>query len=187
MAKHLVIAVDWYGPYASISEANSALQDFEKDGLYLALGKSSNQTVNRPQYVGISTGIQNRLTSGHHTLSKISDKTIWLGEVGTARPSGPALKKTPVTLDYAEWLLAYFLQLPLNSRKTKNIPDVAVTLLNRWWKKDYTTPWIRRAHPEWPDLIDYLGHAYPAKVVWFGRRMLKIKPPFIDSLAVAAQ
>lgn len=174
MAKHLVIAVDWYGPYKSLEDAREAIPDFTSDGLYLALGKTSSNEPFGLQYVGISTTLGTRVSTRHHKLGLIEDLQIWLGEVGTARPSGRQIKKTPATLDYAEWLMAYFVYLPLNDKKTKNAPDVPVTLLNRWWKKDYETPFHRRPHPEWPDLIDYLGYYYPTKIVWFGKKMKRV-------------
>lgn len=177
MAKHLVIAVDWYGPY-SAAEAKLKLSDFQSEGLYFALGKNGNYRSKSPQYVGISTDLKKRVNPQHTTLSKIEDIEIWLGEVGTARPSGRNIKSTPQTLDYSEWLLAYFMDVPLNKKKTQSIPDVAVSLLNRWWKKDYATPRARRPHPDWPDFIDYLGHDYPARMVWFGGRAERMKPPF---------
>lgn len=174
MAKHLVIAVDWYGPYKSLDEARGVIADFEAAGLYLALGRTEPEEPLGLQYVGISTTLATRVGNGHHKLGLIDDIQIWLGEVGTARPSGRQIKKTPATLDYAEWLMAFFVRFPLNDKKTKNAPDVPVTLLNRWWKKDYETPYHRRPHPEWPDLIDYLGYYYPTKIVWFGKRMKRV-------------
>lgn len=175
MAKHLVVAVDWYGPYHSIADARDVLKsDFGTAGLYFAVGRTEPDADLAPQYVGISTSLQNRVGNGHHKLGKIQDLRLWLGEVGTAQPSGRKLKKTPATLDYAEWLSAYFIDTPLNEKKRVYIPDVAVTLLNRWWKTDYDTPHVRRPHPDWPDLIDYLGHDYATKVVWFGKKMRRV-------------
>ncbi|CAN7555051.1 hypothetical protein [Neorhizobium tomejilense] len=174
MAKHLVIAVDWFGPYKGIEEARVAIGDFMGTGLYLAIGRTDADEPLSLQYVGISTSLSKRVGNAHHKLGRIDDLQIWVGEVGTARPSGRQLKKTPATLDYAEWLMAYFVYLPLNDKKTKNAPDIAATLLNRWWKKDYETPYHRRPHPDWPDLIDYLGFYYPTKIVWFGKKLKRV-------------
>ncbi len=101
-----------------------------------------------------------------------------MGEVATAEIAGPKRKSTPESLDVAEWLHAYFLKLPLNERKTLNPPQRAATILNRWWHTDYETLWVKRPHPLWPDLFDYLGPMLPAKLVWFGKKQKRVKPPF---------
>lgn len=175
MPKHLVVAVDWYGPYKSIIEAREAIRrDHFAPGLYFALGRTSSDDKIGPQYVGISTSLASRVGSQHPKLSQIDDLSLWVGQVGTASPGGPKMKKTPPTLDMAEWLLAFFVAPPLNQKKTVIMPNVAVSLLNRWWKTDYETPYVRRPHSQWPDLIDYLGHYYPTKIVWFGGRLIRV-------------
>jgi hypothetical protein len=88
--------------------------------------------------------------------------------VSTAEPSGKRLKVTPATLDYAEWLHARFLHLPLNDKKTKRLPPRSVTVLNRWFGCDYETARGKRPHKDWPDLIDYPDYDLPARAVWFG-------------------
>lgn len=146
-------------------------------GLYLALGKCKGERRNAMQYVGIGGALHTRLNERHHKLSLITrEKQIWLGEIATAEPSGKRLKATRTTLDYAEWLHARFLRLPLNDMKTKALPPRGVTVLNRWFGTDYDTP-RRRPHPDWPDLIDYPDFKLPARAAWFGRRQRKFLAP----------
>jgi hypothetical protein len=95
-------------------------------------------------------------------------RRIWLGEVISPRTPGKKMKVTDRMLDLAEWAHAYFLQLPLNDRKKATPPDFPITVYNRWWHSDLETPYLRRPHIDWPDIIDFLGMEYQAKLVWFG-------------------
>ena len=79
-------------------------------------------------------------------------------------------------LDLSEWAHAYFLQLPHNNKKKATPPDRAITVYNRWWKRDFVTPYKRRPHNSWPDMIDYVGPDYDAKLVWFGGKQLIQNP-----------
>jgi hypothetical protein len=175
LPKHLMIAVDWFGPYNSVREAHEAAKPFDWPGLYVLLGKVGGEAKSQVQYVGISESLSGRLNPRHHKIgdlaiktSEVTDLRIWLGEVSTAEPSGPKKKATRATLNFAEWLHARFMKLPLNSMKTKGLPTRSVTVLNRWWKKDLKTPYARRPHPDWPNLIDYPDYGLPARTVWFG-------------------
>jgi hypothetical protein len=176
--KQLTIIIDWYGPYRLDEAILAAKNDFQ-GGLYMAMGKSSlTATRKSPQYIGLSSKLANRL-KGHIVLSSISDASIWLGEVVTAEPPGKKFKKTTTSLDYAEWFHAYLLKLPKNNKKRKSPPSRPATLLNRWWKKDYDTPWSHRPHPSWPDFFDYPYNNYPIKIVWFGKYQKRIHPPYL--------
>lgn len=174
--KHLMIAINWYGPYGLDESRKCARHDYEH-GLYLAIGMCKYQRRAALQYVGIGNSIHTRLNHRHHKLSRITrERTLWLGEIATAEPSGKRLKATRTTLDYAEWLHARFLRLPLNDKKTKTLPRRSVTVLNRWFGSDYETP-RHRPHADWPDLIDYPGYDLPARAVWFGRRQRTFHAP----------
>lgn len=170
-SKHLMIAIYWYGPYRNIDEARAAARDYYGHGLYLAVGKCKGERRLAMQYVGIGEAMHTRLNDRHHKLSLITrERRIWLGEIATAEPSGKKMKVTRTTLDYAEWLHALYLGLPLNDKKTKREPGRGVTVLNRWFaSSDFDAP-RRRPHPDWPDLIDFPGYGLPARAVWFGRR-----------------
>lgn len=176
-AKHLMIAINWYGPYPDLDEARKHARHDYVHGLYLAIGKCKYERRRALQYVGIGNSIHTRLTSRHHKLSLIvRERTLWLGEIVTAEPSGKRLKATRATLDFAEWLHARFLRLPLNDKKTKALPPRSVTVLNRWFATDYETP-RRRPHSDWPDLIDFPDYHLPARAVWFGSRQRTFLAP----------
>ena len=182
-AKHLMIAINWYGPYADMDEARRRARHDYEHGLYLAIGKCRYERRLALQYVGIGAAIHTRLNERHHKLSLvIRERSLWLGEIATAEPSGKRLKATRTTLDFAEWLHARFLRLPLNDKKTKALPSRNVTVLNRWFATDYETP-RARPHPDWPDLIDYPAFELPARAVWFGRRQRLFDAPLYAALS----
>ncbi|MCX7300160.1 MAG: hypothetical protein NTX73_07230 [Rhodobacterales bacterium] len=182
MPKHLMIAVNWFGPY-DLDSANEAARKDYQHALYMCLGKKKHERDRALQYIGIGSKVHTRLTEGHHKLQDVTrERQIWLGEIETAEPSGKKLKVTKATLDYAEWLHARFLKLPLNEKKTKALPPRSVTVLNRWFKVDYETPRRKRPHPDWPDLIDYPAYGLPARIVWFGGRQQRfLAPSYADS------
>jgi hypothetical protein len=177
--KQLTIIIDWYGPYSLEGAIKAAKEDGFKDGLYMVIGKTSviEETIS-PQYIGLSKLLARRL-KGHPVLSSIPEGNIWLGEVVTSEPSGRKKRSIKYSLDYAEWLHAYFMKLSRNNKKRKSHPPQPVTLLNRWWKIDYETPRLKRPHTSWPDLFDYPYKNYPIKMIWFGQYQKIIEPPYI--------
>lgn len=179
MKKHLMISIDWYGPYKGLENAKkSAHNDGYLHGLYLCIGACDGQDEAIIQYIGIGRRLSTRLHKEHHKLRRVvKDVEIWLGEVGTPEPSGIKLKATKTTLDYAEWLHARFMAIPLNDRKTKSAPNRSVTVLNRWWKIDYQTMRRNRPHKDWPDLIDFPAYDLPARTVWFGGKLKRFVAP----------
>lgn len=176
--KHLMIAINWRGPYSDLEEAKCLARDQYEDGLYMCEGKEPRQRKSRLQYIGIGSTLYTRLKEDHHKLSRVTkERKIWLGEICTAEPSGKRMKFTKTTLDQAEWLHVWLLGLPLNDKKSASPPSRSVTVLNRWWKKDYETPRKRRGHPEWPDLLDFPTDGQVARSVWFGSKHLTYSPP----------
>jgi hypothetical protein len=171
--KHLVVGVDWYGPY-DLKQASDVAVDYGKGGLYLCLGKRKGEHSRKLQYIGKSNdGLASRLREDHHKLSLVvRDRSLWLGVIGTGGLPGKRKLLTPQGLRLAEWAIARFLELPLN-HKLKTLPSDPVSVLSRWWRLDYETP-HHRPHPDWPELIDYLGPDYGARLVWFGGKQLKI-------------
>lgn len=169
--KHIALVVDWYGPY-SYEGAQNASDDFAA-GLYMVFGKVKHQKViSIPQYIGVASSLKKRLTNNHHKIHEVTrDRKFWLGEIGSVGIPGPKRKVIDTRIDLAEWAHAYFLRLPLNEKKTYRAPDKPVTVLNRWWKIDYITKRQRRPHSQWPDLIEYPGKEFGAKLVWFGGRI----------------
>ncbi len=177
-AKHLMIAIHWFGPYRSLEAARAAAKVDYNDGLYLCIGMTAYQRKPAMQYVGLAKSLHTRLIENHHKLCNVTrSRSIWLGEVVTAEPSGKKIKVTKATLDYAEWLHAKFLELPLNDMKRKNVPARGVTVLNRFFKTDYETRCGRRPHADWPDLIDFPGDDQLARAVWFGSRLRYFNSP----------
>lgn len=173
--KPVVAVIEWYGPY-TLEDAREASFAYA-DGIYIALGKTKNQRASRLQYVGLASDLPTRLNGSHHKLPLITrDREIWLGEVVSPRTPGRKIKVTDRMLDLSEWAHAYFLQLPLNNKKKATPPDRAITVYNRWWKRDFVTPYKRRPHNSWPDMIDYVGPDYDAKLVWFGGKQLIQNP-----------
>lgn len=174
--KSITAIIDWYGPY-SLKEAQDDSKFYYEDGLYAVIGKLNDQEFTHLQYIGIASDLSSRLNRGHHKIPDIGisctrDPDIWLGEVGSPRSPGRKVKVTDRLLDLAEWAHIYFLQIPFNDKKKRTPPDKSIVVYNRWWKRDFKTPFLRRPHPEWPDLIDYLGPEYNAKMVWYGGKQI---------------
>jgi len=173
MQKHLMIAVNWYGPYRTVRAARESAKEFYGEGLYFALGRSQGEKRRSMQYIGIGNDVQTRLKDDHHKLKLVNSSIeIWLGEIATANPSGRRYKVTKPTLDYAEWLHAFYLPMRLNEKKTRHAPDRSVTVMNKWYScKDWTTP-KDRPFAGWPDLIDYPhDDCSKARIVWFDGKM----------------
>jgi hypothetical protein len=167
--KHLVVGVDWYGPF-SLKDARPIAKRYGKGGLYICIGKRKGQHRRHIQYVGKSnSSLLSRLSPAHHKLGQVSrGRLLWLGVIATGGVPGKRKLLTPQAVHLAEWAIARFMDLPLNHQLRKRPPPRPVTVLNRWWRNDLETPRYNRPHPEWPDLIDYLGTDYRTRLVWFG-------------------
>ena len=171
--RSIMAILDWYGPY-SLKEAQKDSKFNYNDGLYAVIGKLKNQRSPHLQYLGIAKDLCTRLNSYQQIITNVTkdgtlyESAIWLGEVSSPRTPGRKVKVTDRMLDLAEWAHVYFLQLPLNKKKRKSPPNMSVVIYNRWWKRDFRTPFLRRPHREWPNLIDFVGSDCSAKVIWFG-------------------
>jgi hypothetical protein len=168
-SKHLVVGIDWYGPF-TLDEARQKAKAYGQGGLYICVGKLKGQHHRRIQYVGKSNhGLYSRLQKDHHKLSLVSrQRLLWAGVIATGNVPGKKKLLTPQALQLAEWAIAKFMELPLNGKLRKSPPPRPVSVLSRWWKTDLDSPRYQRPHPEWPDLIDYLGPEYRTRLVWFG-------------------
>ena len=186
----IAIVVDWCGPFSSVEAAQNGLRNYGvKEGLYLALGKRAYQRETSLQYVGISNDTQSRLYGNHHGLSPIvQDFSLWIGSVVSHAMAGRRNTLQPmahsVTVDRAEWAMAYFLSLPLNIRKRSKPPPESLILVNRWFRPDFETRRSHRGHKSWPDLIDYDKNEGGASVVWFGSpgRRERLSPTAVKGL-----
>ena len=170
MEKHVSTVIDWRGSY-DLKEAQKVTWHEDNNGLYMFIGRTKGQRKDRLQYVGIAEKyLYDRFHKDHHIIKQLDPDTlsIWIGEITSAGIPGKKPKKIGTAIDLSEWAMAYFLQLPLNDKKTKNPPTDAVSVYNRWWKKDYETP-RRRPRNDWPDLIDFVGHDYDSRLMWSGR------------------
>ncbi len=178
MNKQVAIIIDWFGIYDLKAAKAAAKADYGR-GLYMLIGKAKSQKKNpKLQYIGIAKELYSRIGNGHIAIRDLSQELkIWLGEVASFGVPGKKVKKVDPMLDLAEWSHTYFLDdLPLNKKKKANPPSNPVMVYNRWWHKDYETLRVKRPHPDWPDLIDYIGKEYGAKIVWFGGAVDKWKP-----------
>lgn len=167
--KHLVVGIDWFGPYR-LEEARRAAYEYGKGGLYLCVGKRRGQHRPYPQYVGKSNGsLYSRLSRDHATLSLVTrEQRLWCGVIATGNVPGRRKLLTPQAVRLAEWAIARFMRLPLNTKLRNKLPPDPITVLSRWWCTNLETPRFHRPHPDWPDLIDYLGPDYRTRLVWFG-------------------
>ena len=102
--KHLVVAIDWSGPYSLIEARQVAAKDFD-GGLYLCLGKQTGQHRVQPQYVGKSTSnLSSRMQEDHHhKLSLVKrNRVVWLGEIVTGNVPGVKKTLTPQSVRLSE-------------------------------------------------------------------------------------
>ena len=187
MQKHVAIIIDWYGPY-SLSDAKEVARENFGAGAYVALGKRRHQkSSSQFQYIGISSNLAYRLIEDHEKLSKIKrERILWLGEVTSTGIPGPKKKKTDPQLDLAEWAHAFFLKPYLNDKKTCSPPDRGLTVINRWWRKtDFDSARTRRPHNNLPDIIDYFGPGYGARIVWIGTKVKRLSLKDIETLCIS--
>lgn len=149
--KPLAVIVDWFGPYYSQQEAAKCAKDGYGAGLYLIIGKKKYERGgSRLQYVGIADLLYGRLRGRHHIIPGVArERELWLGEIASAWGTGRA------RLELVEWAYIYFLDIAQNVRKKKTPPRKEITIINRWWPKDFTPVRMKRPHKNWPDVIDY--------------------------------
>lgn len=162
---HVAISVDWYGPYGSITEAQSKRRDY-REGLYVAIGQKKIGDRERILYIGLSNNPAGRVGNNHPTLASIEGHFhLWLGEISSTGKPGARTGVRSTTLDLAESALIYGLQPVLNARKLLP-PTTEISVLSRWWKRDYETEILHRPHREWADIVDYRGGDYGIRLGW---------------------
>lgn len=175
MRKSIVALVEWYGPYSS-EEAGPAAFEYA-DGLYMVTGRRAYQRKSEPQYIGLASSLGARLSAVHHKIPEVKhDIKIWLGQVVSPRTPGKKMQVTDVMLDLVEWAHAYFMQLPLNDKKTRKWPKRDIVVYNRWWRRCKEVGHGKRPNREWPDIIDFIDGDFDARLVWFGKNVVTKRP-----------
>jgi hypothetical protein len=133
MPNPIVVVADWFGPYRSLEKAKEALRDYG-GGLYMLIGRKNGKGKHKKgiRYCGISDELSGRVNNTHSIIKSLDSRMliIWFGEITCTQKSN--------ALGLVEWAHIYFLELPENKNKKKNPPSQPVTVLNRWWKTDYT-------------------------------------------------
>lgn len=174
--KQVAIVVDWYGPFVEDTEAISfTAHNNISHAIYTVIGKEkSKRGVDKIQYIGLSKQTSKRLANHTKIQHVTQNRKIWIGVIGSFAISGQKTKITNTMTDLAEWAHIYFLQPELNGdKKSINPPDRPVTVVNRWWKKDKSTPYIKAVHKDWPTLIEYFGKEFGAYTAWSGNKTPK--------------
>jgi hypothetical protein len=166
MRKPVSAVINWFGPY-TYEEAIAATRLDYGAGLYAAIGRCAYEKTDKFQYIGVSNNLHNRLQKPRGLYDLLSQKCIlWLGEMASTLVPGKGIGGRNAALDLAESAHIFFMQPPLNTQKTMSAPTGEVTITNRWWKPDYVTPRKRKPWPEWPDIIEYWGPEYGARLVY---------------------
>ncbi|MCA6097582.1 hypothetical protein [Bradyrhizobium australafricanum] len=186
-ASLLMVAVDWYGPFGTLAAAK--LRGEESDVgefLYLAYEPGDH---GKKSYVGLSSNITGRLSLNHHVLGTWPDNTfeLWIGIIASQSEPGRRPADSPVyhssALNFAEHMLAYFVQTSENVRKRREPPSRSGAVFNRWYYP--FPPWKRRtqrAHPNWPDMIEFEREDRFARSIWFGPKIDRYQNEEIDEL-----
>lgn len=174
------LVVDWSGPFDSIDACRNAAKEYAVgECLYMAAGMRRYQRTSSLQYVGLSTDPESRFTNQHHKLPEVTRNfKVWIGQVVSHSIAGRRAQHQPsshsVAVGLAEWMLAYFLQLPLNVQKRANPPPDSAVLLNRWFNPDFATRRKQRVYDDWPDFLEFEidphnGEVF-AQLNWFATR-----------------
>jgi hypothetical protein len=182
----LMVAVDWYGPFKSLSSAKlQAEKSRVNEFLYLAF---STEGADK-SYVGLSANPSGRLTESHHVLGGLDegDIDLWIGIVTSQSEAGRKPADGYIThsgaLHIAEHIIAYFFETTENVRKRRSRPQRSAVVFNRWFRP--AAPWKRhghRGHPSWPDFVEFEAEEQFARLVWFGGRMEKYNDDQIENL-----
>jgi hypothetical protein len=166
-----MIAVDWYGPFTSLKTARLECERTKVgECLYLAIFDNE-----QGSYVGISSNILGRLSSGHHILGEVEDggADVWIGLVSSQSIPGRRVAGGYVShsesVHVAEHLTAYLLELYFNKSKRKSPPRQTALVFNRWF--EHEAPYNRRSirgHKDWPDILEFDAENETANIVHFG-------------------
>ncbi|MGJ4951145.1 hypothetical protein [Bradyrhizobium sp. HKCCYLS20291] len=174
-AELFMVAVDWYGPSYSLTQARQLGQENQvEECLYLAYEPAGQER----SYVGISHNISTRLTTGHHIFGTWPEETfeLWLGIVKSQPEPGRRPSSSPKVhseaLHFAEALTTFFVETTMNQKKSQSPPRRSGVLFNRWYKLKPDWPrHNKRPHPRWPNLIECDMDERVGRNVYFGGRV----------------
>lgn len=166
------VAVDWYGPSYSISQAQRLGRENQvEECLYVAYEPSGKER----SYVGISKNISGRITPRHDILGGWPDGSfeLWIGIVVSQSEPGRKPSNSPKihseALHFAEHATAFFVETSENRRKVQSPPKRSGILFNRWFKLEPDWPRHKeRPHRNWPDFIEYDENENAGRNVYFG-------------------
>jgi hypothetical protein len=171
----LALMIDWYGPLKSVGAAKNTAKEWGAgEVLYLATGRRRYQRTSGLQYVGISNDISNRFNDPKHkiTTAVVADLSIWIGFVVSHAAAGRRAGGSTVAhsrgVEQAEWVVAYFMAMPLNRKKRRQPPKESSILVNRWFNAKTEERRAHRGHAAWPDFIEYDKERDTAALAWFG-------------------
>lgn len=167
----LMIAIDWYGPFSSLSDAAAEADSAQiGEALYLAYNDNSQS------YVGVTGGVNQRFKQ-HYALFDVMkhDTELWIGIVASQSIPG---RKNQLSYQYhsfplrlAEQIIIYSLQPTENIHYRRSEPKAPGVVFSRWF--EHSSPWARRndrPHEEWPDLVEFDDEAHLVRKAWFGGR-----------------
>lgn len=148
-------AVDWYGPYASLSTARQACRQLKIDkGLYLVIGSSPQDAGEHVPLLVAMGAVGDRLDEAdqYDQLDETAPFEVWIGKMAQPLIDMKRSAQRPDDFWQSKWAWVYGLQPALNTYMRVNPPKHRVVVRNYYGGRrdmDY-------ASVEYlPDLIDF--------------------------------
>jgi hypothetical protein len=144
--KEEVYTVHWYGPHTEAEKI--------EDGkiLYLATGGLKRKPKEKLQYCGITNSRFCNRYQHHHTLDEITLKRqFWIGWLNYPNRIRPRRAQ----LEAVESLIVYYWGDLLNKRKTYSAPRHSITVISRWFRKDWKPSKKPMLFRQLPDVISW--------------------------------
>jgi hypothetical protein len=143
------IILNWFGPYAF----DEVLQDKESgNGIYLVTGKRPYERTAKIQYCGITENSFAYRLKTHHKIHEVTkDRRFWLAQIEYP------VEFNREILETAEKIIIYAWQYDLNEKK-KYTPPQPTTIINFWFKKDYTPRFNQmEIYKDFTDVLSWNG------------------------------
>ena len=156
--------LEWYGPYESIEDIwnDSGTEDCS---IYLITGKEKYERGQEHiKYVGITERYPaKRLSDKDHREKQqlISYKKYWVG-----RFSRSSHKNSRLNAELIENLFVHYLYISgeriINDKKLKKVPEVPLTVVNRWLLKNNDLHRVNKPNrlSSLPDVLLFDGSGY---------------------------